>query len=351
MTALIAVVGIVESVAYLWHFKRVAVHTPYSESLRHPLHAVEYILAYLGHPAQPLGVARPRFSACSGCSASAAWRRLARRPSGATHGIALLDRRRRLRHPDRGPDDARPARLRDGASAGEPVRDRGGDVLDRAGSRRLAVRRLASRSRSAGHDPGPDGAGVRCRMLAVALCAGLAGGRPGRRCFRPGLSRSSSSQATPAASATGRCCRTCSPRRRRSPISPGSNASSSGRGRTRTSGASRAGRTRSRFRGLPACHGHVDGTTRCRAPSASRAGWPHRGGEPRRLHRGRRRGGREHGAGYLGFFRPDVKAAGAGCVDYSGFIAFGPLPTRPAERVVMLTGDGAHPCARSTSSA
>jgi hypothetical protein len=56
LVGVFASAGIVETTAYLWHFKPVPVHTPYSHSLAHPFAVVHYIATYLGRPAQPLGL-------------------------------------------------------------------------------------------------------------------------------------------------------------------------------------------------------------------------------------------------------------------------------------------------------
>jgi hypothetical protein len=54
--AVLAITGALEITAYLVNFKPVPQHTPYSESLRHPLGLLKYSATFLGHPAAPLGL-------------------------------------------------------------------------------------------------------------------------------------------------------------------------------------------------------------------------------------------------------------------------------------------------------
>jgi hypothetical protein len=54
-TGFIAAAGAGVTASYLWGYKPVRAHTPYSESLEHPLGMAHYVAVFLGHPAQLLG--------------------------------------------------------------------------------------------------------------------------------------------------------------------------------------------------------------------------------------------------------------------------------------------------------
>jgi hypothetical protein len=333
----LAVVGLAEIAAYLWHFKQIPQHTPYSTSLTHPFGVLEYVVTYLGHPAQPLGLPAAKALGCAGLCmflgiVVAAVRR---RESfallfgaGASTFAVLTAGQTAIGRLDFGDGQALASRYAITAAvfwvalivaASELV---AASATLRVGRRRpLEVTGLAF-----------VGLG-----LLLAVSAGLAG-RPSRQ-FLLGFRSNGDIAAAAYSAGLG------DPSLRSTVLAPPSAPVA-----VRWMKANRLGpwasaglrRISSRaedvdVQQLPDCNGHVDGSSAI--PGGERyEGWivtPSRTSSPSYLEVVGRDGG-NRGVGYEGVYRPDVKQAGQSTSDDSGFVAFGRAPVSPTEKLVMF---------------
>jgi hypothetical protein len=354
--AAISAIGAVEIIAYLWHFKPVPQHTPYSTSLRHPLGVADYVATYLGHPAQPLGLDATRALGCVGLCVFAGIIVAALRSrerlvllSGAGVSIfaVLTAGETAIGRLNFGIAEALSSRYSITAAvfwvslmvaASELI---AGSTVLRVGRRRpLDVTALAFVTGclllvfSAGFASRqiPDASGiVRNRQFFVGFRANA---DTVAAAYSAGLANSSvlaTVLAPPYAPVDLHWMET-------NHLGPWSSALL----RRVSSRAQRLDLKR-----LPTCGGHVDDS------SAIPGGERYEGWIVTPSHKGSLSyleivgpGGRNKGVGYEGLYRPDVQAAGQSTTDDSGFVAFGREPVSPSEKLVMF-GAGAPACALS----
>jgi hypothetical protein len=346
-TCILVGVGVIEITVYLYHFHPVTQHASYSESLRQPLGIVRYVTAYLGHPAQPLGIHAAEGLGLAGLGLCVIFvvaavrngRRDGHRPvvfAAASAGFVVLTAcQTAIGRLDFGVSQAFSSRYAI-ATAVFWVALAGGLAQVVAGSASVLVgpaRKLDATALafvSAG--------------LAVAMCAGLAAA-PDRALL---VNAQASRNAVAAAYAGGVrngsvLADVFAPPSalpdvlwlKRKHLGPWTSSEL-----RRASSA--VGTVR--FQLLPVCPGHVDGVQPM-AGAKRFLGWvaTPSGARPSPYVQVVGADGTPHGLGYVGGYRPDVKQAGASSSNETGFVAFSRRPDDQSETLVAFADSGDRP--------
>jgi hypothetical protein len=347
--AAIAAIGTVEITAYVWHFKPVSGHTPYSTSLRHPFRVLDYVVTYLGHPAQPLGMDAARALGCAGLCVLVgiviATVRSREGPAllagtGASIFVVLTAAVTAIGRLDFGVAEALSSRYTITAAVFWVA-------LMVAAAELIAASTALRVGRNRPLDVTALAFVTACLLLA--LCAGFASrqtpdafgvmrDRQFLALFRTGTQTAvagySAGLADPSLLAT---LLVAPPQAQVDLHWMKTNHLGPWTSTLLRQVSSR--RASVDVLQLPACDGHVDESSA--VPGGERyGGWivtpshtswasyleivgPH---------------GRNKGVGYEGLYRPDVKEADQSTSDYSGFVAFGRAPVSPSEKLVMFAG-------------